>query len=974
MASLKFEGFLGDIPYLDSTGLPEQNSRHNRDCWFIDGKLRPIKEAADDGSISADAETIYRYRPCPKDATQQYWVTRDNAYNVAPSPIANDKYGRLYFARKKYATGDAIELPHFFDVKQLLNRSSNTALCSTAGENLGPYPAPSVTPYTLGVPSPREFSAALTGGFFALATSTDTNSWTFPDEYKNPEYSFLRVFRNGNTILAGGYNGTIIYSQDGGDTWATAYTPETAASFTIRSFAYDGSGWYIAGCENGKLLISSNGTSWELPAYSGEGQKVMDGHITAAAYDNGKFFLGSTAGFVKSSTGAVNGASPWEDVTAATALFRVTANNATTINPINDAAVANGNVYLVGGASTGLVVTNAGGNWGASTGHDLNGPIISINTSPAGGRFICATSDAVQERGAAWGSKIRVTTTNFPGAAFFLDNSGTWKNVRSAGYTYDNLIVIIGERGAYTRQQSTLNQNTWVGADKADLFGQTRLNDVLFTGLKTILVGGDKLSTTLAIQPRYYAVTFVDGYGAEGAPVLSTKLSTTPGGVFNIGWNPPTFRVDEDGVAVGSGGYTQNVYGTQVNDAAKAKFRIYRTASSGSSTEFLLVDTVTYVPGQTSYSYKDVKLDEALAEVMLSVDWIPPPPKLRGLVSLPGGVLAGFVDNTLWFSEPGQPQAWPIKYQRTVNAPIVGLSTFANSVLVTTIDRSFIATGIDPFNMALTELETDQSCVSADSVVDMGGYAIYATPRGLVKVSGQTPEWITKQLFTPVQWGQLDPASIKATLWEGRYLAFFSGTPTYAAGGVHSFSLVPGADVDGVAWYTQSANLVFTDSYNDQVYFIKDGAKKIWNGGENNLTCLWRSKMIQSPESLNFSWLQVQLAGEGDPVFGGTGVSPMGNSPSGNFAKVRLYSEEGYTPSVEVTIEATDHITRQTPFTLTTFDPTGAAIQTVTGIAYDATVRLPAGRRTRFHLVDVEANAKVLQVLVTQSSQELRST
>lgn len=978
MAVLKFEGFLGDIPYLDSTGLPEQNSRHNKDCWFIDGKLRPIKEALSDGTVPSGTKTLYRYRPCPKDASQAYWITRTESYNVAPSPIPNDKYGRLYFTRKKYAMGDAIELPHFYDVAGLLGRSSNTVLCDNTSDDPAPYPVSGATKYTLGVPSPRDFAAALTGGYFSLAVSSNAYDWTYPEGFRGQEFSFLRIVTFGSRIVAGGYNGVIVYSDDDGATWSTAYTPETAISFVIRSLAHDGTGRCIAGCENGKLLVSvDNGANWSLPAYSGDGKKVADGHITAAVYlpNNSSFFIGTTGGVVKKATSAaLSDADPWEGVAEATSKFQVVANGQTTVNPIYDATIlANRDMWFVGGSTTGHVVkwTENTNTWAIATGHDLNGPIRSINRNTSGDRFVCTTAEAYQERVDAWGTKVKVHSFDFAGAfAFVAGTAGVWKDVRAAGYNSNNSIVLIGEKGAFARQLDAPSQAIWATAQSSDYFGLTRLNDFAYINGKYLMAAGDKLSSTVAVQPRYYAVTLIDGYGAESAPVLSTKITAVPGTGFKLQWKAPTFKVLEDGkvtAANNSAGLTQTV------NLSGAKYRIYRTASSGSSTEFLQVDDVFHVVGTNDYEYTDTKQDEALTEVMFSVDWIPPPPKLRGLVSLPGGVLAGFVDNTLWFSEPGQPHAWPVKYQRTVSAPIVGLSTFANSVLVTTIDRSFIASGMDPFNMALTELETDQSCISADSVVDMGGYAIYASPRGLVKVSNMNPEWITKQLFTPVQWAQLQPESMRAALWEGRYLAFFSGTPTYAAGDVRSFSIVPGADVDGVSWYTQAADLAFTDSYNDQVYFVSGTTRSIWNAGAANKTCLWRSKMLQSPESLNFGWLQAQMANEGDDVLTGVGLSPLGMGETGNYVKVRLYSEEGYTPLLEATIQATDHDSRQTAFTLTEFEVDGTEKATYSGIAYDATIRLPAGRRTRFHLVDVETNAKVLQVLLTQSALELRS-
>ena len=968
MSSLKYNAFLGAMPFMDPSLLPQANSWVNRDCWFVDGTLRPIKAPAVDTALpapSSSTKTLYRYRPCPKDPTQSYWIQRGESYNVAPSPVANDKYGRLYFTRQEYTATEAAELPHFYDVKGLLGRTSNEDLCNAAAPVFGSYSPNDSASYTLGVPSPLSATVAYTGGEFALATSTNGTTWDQPADYKGTAYAFLTVFQGvaaAQVLLAGGYNGAIARSTDGGTTWAPASVPDDAAAYTIRCFA-ELSGVLIAGCNDGRLLTSTdNGATWTIPDYC-NGKAFVEGHITAAITHNSNIRIGTTAGYtreLKTVSGVLakptDTDNPWENVSGLTGLFRVTDTNGTTVHPIYSAVVISDptlgtRAYFVGGNKKGRIVRNTSNDavptWTLADGNATISPILSIAANASRTQFIVATASSYRMYTNSYSPwpEVNVHSDTFAGAQYFKTAAGAWKNIRYAGFTGTGTgsPFVVGEKGGFaflTYPDISNPAGTWVGPPTS--FGEAPLNYVAYISGKYILTGNDQAATNQELQVRYYAITFVDGFGAEGAPILTTKVSATANGAFTLGWKNPSLS------------------GLRVN-TGDAKFYIYRTASSGTTTEFLLVDKVGYAPATETYTYDDSKKDEELNEVMVSTDWIPPPQKLRGLVTLPGGVLAGFVDNTLWFSEPGQPHAWPVKYQRTVGAPIVGLSTFANSVLVTTIDRSYIASGIDPFNMALTELETDQSCISANSVVDMGGSAIYASPRGLVRVSNMAPEWITKQLFTPDQWAQLNPASIRATVWEGRYLAFFDGQPLYAAytiNGVITYpkgmSLVPGGDVDGVSWYSTSGSFPITDAYDDKVYFLSNGARYIWNSGVTNATCFWRGKLLQSPESLSFSWLQVQ---------------------SGDYeATVRYYSEEGSTLVYEVVIGVTNVTTRQMSFTATEYHPDGTVKKTFSGTAQDGTVRLPAGRRSRFHVVEIETQGRVRQVLFTQSSLELRTT
>lgn len=924
MASLKFETFLGDIPFHDATVLPEQNSRGNRDCWFVDGKLQPIKEAVTDGTIPTGTQTMYRYRPCPKDASQAYWITRPTAYNVAPSPIPNDKYGRLYFTRKSYTVGEAVERPHFYDVKGLLGRTANTDLCTGGGT--GTFPVVNATQYTLGVPIPTAASAVLTSGYTALGVSADGKSWTPASNFVGASYAFQVVGKYGSVWLAGGYNGTIARSTDG-ITWTNASTPIEAESYVIRCFAVgtiSGTTVYVAGCDKGKILYSADGTDWEQASSLGV---AVSGNILAAAFWNDRFWFGTGTGKTYRSKADPSQPNAWEDAAGPAALF--------VGEGISDADVWQGKLYFVGSGGKMVRSNDAGTGWVAVS-VNTTGAFRSFRVSASGNAVVAVTDSAYFTAGSSFPN----TFTRFP-----IDGNADLKEIfsgaqlKTAVHGQNDTIILAGTNGAIAVYNMQIPKWEAPAADQG--VGKTPIYSVEYAAGRYVVAGGTASGLTSTVAPRYYAVTLVDGFGAEGAPVLAGRADAADGDGFNVAWSAPDF--DTQGWAINLG---------------DAKFRIYRTASSGTATDFLLVAEVPYVTNQADYDYKDTKTDDSLGEVMLSTDWIVPPAGLRGLVTLPGGVLAGFVDNTLWFSEPGQPHAWPVKYQRTVGAPIVGLSTFANSVLVTTIDRAYVATGVDPFNMSLTELETDQSCISAASVVDMGGYAIYASPRGLVKVSNMSPEWLTRQLFRPDQWAQLSPATMRATLWEGRYLAFFDAPQnglSFTAPNVHSFAIVPGADVDGVAWFSQAGGDTFTDAYDDKVYFQDGVNRKVWNAGTTYKTCLWTSKLLQTPASISFSWMQVQTAGE------------LGT------ATVRYYSEEGYTLVAEVTFAATNYTSRRTAVTGKIYNPDGTVKGTFSGTTYDATMRLPAGRRTRFHVVEIETNVKVRQVLFTQSSLELLS-
>ena len=53
--------------------------------------------------------------------------------------------------------------------------------------------------------------------------------------------------------------------------------------------------------------------------------------------------------------------------------------------------------------------------------------------------------------------------------------------------------------------------------------------------------------------------------------------------------------------------------------------------------------------------------------------------------------------------------------------------------------------------MGLAKLDIDQACVSANSVADLGGQVIYASPDGLVSIAGNQAALITDGVITREQ-------------------------------------------------------------------------------------------------------------------------------------------------------------------------------------------------------------------------------
>ena len=171
----------------------------------------------------------------------------------------------------------------------------------------------------------------------------------------------------------------------------------------------------------------------------------------------------------------------------------------------------------------------------------------------------------------------------------------------------------------------------------------------------------------------------------------------------------------------------------------------------------------------TTLSYADAAKAGQLQETLATTTWLPPPTGLRGLTSMANGVMAGFVGNTVCFSEAYTPYAWPVEYQITMDYPVVAVAAFGQSLFVGTRGSVHVISGADPSSMSDQILTGGQSCVSARSVVALDGGVIFASPEGVCLADLSGVKVLTAALFTRADWTKLVPSSMVGMLHDGSY-------------------------------------------------------------------------------------------------------------------------------------------------------------------------------------------------------------
>ncbi len=282
--------------------------------------------------------------------------------------------------------------------------------------------------------------------------------------------------------------------------------------------------------------------------------------------------------------------------------------------------------------------------------------------------------------------------------------------------------------------------------------------------------------------------------------------------------------------------------------------RLYASATTTDGGGYYHVADIPIASKDTPFEHT---IDEsALGADLVSVNYDMPPDDMKGLVSLPNGILAGFSGNSVCFSVAFQPQAWPFDYRQTTEHNIVGLSVFGNSLFVATEGKPYVFTGISPDSMTGQKLETNQACVSKRSIVDMGEYVIYASAEGLVAASSGDIRVITQDLLRKDQWQQYQPDTIHAYQVEGKYLAFFGGNAAF---------IFDPADKSFIE-IDMYADAGFNILKEDKLYLSINDNLVLWDADASKQTFRWR-KRFELNNKVSPKACRVEKAAEGDLTF-----------------------------------------------------------------------------------------------------------
>lgn len=191
------------------------------------------------------------------------------------------------------------------------------------------------------------------------------------------------------------------------------------------------------------------------------------------------------------------------------------------------------------------------------------------------------------------------------------------------------------------------------------------------------------------------------------------------------------------------------------------KQRLYRSAGTNATYQLVAERTAS-----TSNWTDNLTDSQIMGDELISESWQPAPASLRGLTALPSGSLAGFVGNTLWFSEPRQPHAWLPNETLQAYHNIIAIEQFGSGIAVATEAKPYVVTGVEPGQMSMEAWEEPLPCLSKRSMVGIGNACLYSSPVGLISIGATGVNNWTLPYFTEREWNEISPDTMISALAE----------------------------------------------------------------------------------------------------------------------------------------------------------------------------------------------------------------
>lgn len=267
--------------------------------------------------------------------------------------------------------------------------------------------------------------------------------------------------------------------------------------------------------------------------------------------------------------------------------------------------------------------------------------------------------------------------------------------------------------------------------------------------------------------------------------------------------------------------------------------------------------------GDSSFDFTDDFNSKKLTDPLQSDEWIAPPEDLDGITVIQNNILAGFVRNSLYMSEPNQPHAWPEANIKVLDVNIVAIRAISGvGAIILTEKQPYVLTGTDPVTMTLQKVDALYPCVSAKGAVSMNYGVLFPTYEGLALYSPSGGVRLaTAAVYNADTWvDDYDPTTLTGVYYDNAYFASHDGG-----------SFVYMYDQESGGSFV-NCDTIFTAAYNDaangRVYLAIGTAGDIYQWDDptqDAQTIEWKSKKLVAQDYNNLGAARVLADYTGSP-------------------------------------------------------------------------------------------------------------
>jgi hypothetical protein len=335
---------------------------------------------------------------------------------------------------------------------------------------------------------------------------------------------------------------------------------------------------------------------------------------------------------------------------------------------------------------------------------------------------------------------------------------------------------------------------------------------------------------------KAYFYTHVSRYGEEGPGSAIDEVTDYASGRMDVDdIDYPAAADTHLTTAVGTNYPTVRVYRTSTTGTGQAAFlRVCEAYWFSASQTYVQGDFVFYDDGggydlyectaggghgPAAWNGANFTQGEAVTDANLGTETFQYlgrrcPDNLTNLRQHPNGFFVASLNNTLYFSEPYGPWAWPEDYEIPLPAQIKGIGVYGQTIVVCTDANIYTFSGNHPTSL-YKQKGPYQPCLSQRAVAETDLGVMFPALEGfqLVDATGE-PRNVTADTFKPEDWEDYELETMHGTFYNKAYYGWYK-SDTYEGSIIIDFlnkSITTGQDYH-YAGNVSIANGIFRTIY-----------------------------------------------------------------------------------------------------------------------------------------------------------------